>query len=352
MPRSVQDPLSSSEVNVTGTLNVLLAARDADVRRVVYASSSSVYGAATADAIKREDLPVAPLSPYGVAKFAGEAYCSSFHAVYGLETVSLRYFNVFGPRQSPISEYAAVIPNFFAAALLDERPTIYGDGEQSRDFTYVDNVVAANLVAAHAVGAAGETFNIACGDSTTINELLRTVSAVSGRALEPVYAPGRARRRAEVAGGHQQGAASARLRAERAARRRACAPASSTSAVTSRYFRRSASGAAGSRWRADRSVARLRSPGRLKRSGRVLLRRPGSAAWRQGQMVAASLELLRRDREQDPRKRGKAHDFEPAAEDRHLQQNEEADGGSERQGRKRVVLDASAHGRYRHRRAI
>ncbi len=191
VPRSVQDPLSSSEVNVTGTLNVLLAARDADVRRVVYASSSSVYGAASADSIKREDLPVAPLSPYGVAKFAGEAYGSSFFTVYGLETVSLRYFNVFGPRQSPISEYAAVIPNFFAAALLNERPTIYGDGEQSRDFTYVDNVVAANLVAAHAANAAGETFNIACGESHSINGLIRAVSAVSGRALDPVYAPGR-----------------------------------------------------------------------------------------------------------------------------------------------------------------
>jgi UDP-glucose 4-epimerase len=131
------------------------------------------------------------VSPYGVAKYAGEAYCSSFHTVYGLETVSLRYFNVFGPRQSPISEYAAVIPNFFAAALLDERPTIYGDGEQSRDFTYVDNVVVANIVAAHAVQAAGEVFNIACGENHTINDLVRAVAAVAGRALDPVYAPAR-----------------------------------------------------------------------------------------------------------------------------------------------------------------
>ena len=150
VPRSIQDPLSSSEVNVTGTLNVLLAARDAGVRRVVYASSSSVYGSTAPTEVKTEDMPVAPLSPYGVAKFAGEAYCSSFHEVYGLETVSLRYFNVFGPRQSPISEYAAVIPNFFAAAFMNERPVVYGDGEQSRDFTYVDNVVAANLAAASA----------------------------------------------------------------------------------------------------------------------------------------------------------------------------------------------------------
>jgi nucleoside-diphosphate-sugar epimerase len=161
------------------------------VRRVVYASSSSVYGAASSDAVKREDLPIAPLSPYGVAKYAGEAYCSSFSTVYGLETVSLRYFNVFGPRQSPISEYAAVIPNFLAAALLNERPTIYGDGEQSRDFTYVANVVAANIAAAHAVQAGGETFNIACGESYTINDLLKAVSAVSGRALEPIYASAR-----------------------------------------------------------------------------------------------------------------------------------------------------------------
>ncbi len=134
---------------------------------------------------------MAPLSPYGVAKFAGEAYCSSFHAVYGLETVSLRYFNVFGPRQSPISEYAAVVPNFLAAALLDERPVIYGDGQQSRDFTFVDNVVAANLAAADATGAAGEVFNVACGEMHSINELVRGGLTDCGKALEPVYAPAR-----------------------------------------------------------------------------------------------------------------------------------------------------------------
>ena len=139
------------------------------MRRVVYASSSSVYGATAPTRSRREDLPVAPLSPYGVAKFAGEAYCSSFHEVYGLETVSLRYFNVFGPRQSPISEYAAVIPNFFAAAILGERPIVYGDGQQSRDFTYVDNVVAANLPAASAPSAAGEVFNVACGETHSVN---------------------------------------------------------------------------------------------------------------------------------------------------------------------------------------
>src|SRR3954470_1716317 len=187
VPRSVQDPLSSSEVNVTGTLNVLLAARDAGVRRVIYASSSSVYGSTAPTAVKSEDLPVAPLSPYGVAKFAGEAYCKSFHEVYGLETVALRYFNVFGPRQSPISEYAAVIPNFFAAAFMNERPVVYGDGEQSRDFTYVDNVVSANLAASSAPGAAGEVFNVACGEARSINSLLTHIASLVGRPLEPTH---------------------------------------------------------------------------------------------------------------------------------------------------------------------
>jgi UDP-N-acetylglucosamine/UDP-N-acetyl-alpha-D-glucosaminouronate 4-epimerase len=191
VPRSIQDPLSSSEVNVTGTLNVLLAARDAGVRRVVYASSSSVYGSTAPAEVKREDLPVAPLSPYGVAKFAGEAYCSSFHQVYGLETVSLRYFNVFGPRQSAISEYAAVIPNFFAAAFLEEPPVVYGDGQQSRDFTYVDNVVVANIAAAAAPGAAGEVFNVACGQTHSINTLLGHVARLVGRPLQPRYEPAR-----------------------------------------------------------------------------------------------------------------------------------------------------------------
>jgi nucleoside-diphosphate-sugar epimerase len=191
VPRSIQDPLSSSEVNVTGTLNVLLAARDEGVRRVVYASSSSVYGSVADGSAKTEDLQVAPLSPYGVAKHAGEAYCSSFHSVYGLETVSLRYFNVFGPRQSPISEYAAVIPNFFAAALLDERPVIYGDGEQSRDFTFIDNVVGANIAAAHAQQSRGGVFNIACGETHSINALLAAVARIAGRALDPIFAPER-----------------------------------------------------------------------------------------------------------------------------------------------------------------
>lgn len=178
VPRSVQDPSSSNDVNVTGTLNVLMAARDVGVRRVVYASSSSAYGAIPIE-VKTEDLPVAPLSPYGVAKYAGEAYCMSFHAVYGLETVALRYFNIFGPRQSPASEYAAAIPNFMSCALLSEQPLIYGDGEQCRDFTYVENAVRANRLAAEADGAPGNVFNVACGDRTTVNELVAAVANVA-----------------------------------------------------------------------------------------------------------------------------------------------------------------------------
>lgn len=190
VPRSVQDPLASNAVNVTGTLNVLLAARDAGVRRLVYASSSSVYGASEAE-VKHEDLSAAPISPYGVSKHAGESYCRSFYEVYGLETVSLRYFNVFGPRQSPLSEYAAVIPNFFTAGLLQESPTIYGDGLQSRDFTYVANVVDANIRAASVDGVGGEVFNIACGETHSLLDLLQAVSELFERPLEPTHAPPR-----------------------------------------------------------------------------------------------------------------------------------------------------------------
>ena len=146
VPRSVQDPLMTNVVNVTGTLNVLLAARDNGVRRVVYASSSSVYGITEAMP-KEESQRPAPISPYAVSKLAGEGYCASFSAIYGLECIALRYFNVFGPRQDPNSQYSAVVPKFIAAGLRGERPIIFGDGQQSRDFTYVDNVVDANLLA-------------------------------------------------------------------------------------------------------------------------------------------------------------------------------------------------------------
>jgi nucleoside-diphosphate-sugar epimerase len=191
VPRSVQDPLTSAAVNTTGTLNVLLAARHAGVRRIVYASSSSVYGSIAAE-VKQEDHLIAPLSPYGVSKYAGEAYCSSFCQVYGLETVSLRYFNIFGPRQSPLSQYAAVIPNFFISAMLGESPTIHGDGEQSRDFTFVANAVQANVRAAATPEAAGQVFNVACGEKTSINQLADAIAEIAGTSHAPDHVDARA----------------------------------------------------------------------------------------------------------------------------------------------------------------
>ena len=190
MPRSIQDPLTTHAVNTTGTLNVLLAARDAGVRRVVYASSSSVYGS-NEQLPKVEDQPVAPISPYAVSKLAGEGFCRAFTTIYGLECVSLRYFNVFGPRQDPTSQYAAVIPKFIAAALDGRRPTVFGDGEQSRDFTFIDNVVDANLRALDSSAGAGETFNAACGARVSLNEVLRMVADLSGTDIEPDYQEGR-----------------------------------------------------------------------------------------------------------------------------------------------------------------
>ena len=186
VPRSVQDPLTSNASNVIGTLNVLLAARDSGVRRVVFASSSSVYGI-NPTLPKHEELATAPISPYAVAKLAGEGYCRSFWNVYGLETVMLRYFNVFGPRQDPLSQYAAVIPNFITALLAGRSPTVHGDGEQSRDFTYVDNVVEANLRAMDAHGVQGETFNVACGERVTLNRLIEVLQDLTGAIVEPTY---------------------------------------------------------------------------------------------------------------------------------------------------------------------
>src|SRR3954447_19276914 len=171
VPRSIQDPLTSNASNVTGTLNVLLAARDEDVRRVVFASSSSTYGA-NKELPKRETMASMPIAPYAVSKLAAEGYCRAFFNVYGLETVALRYFNVFGPRQDPQSQYSAVIPKFITAVLDGEPPTIHGDGKQSRDFTYIDNAVDANLLAARAEGVAGEAFNVACGDRVSLNDLV------------------------------------------------------------------------------------------------------------------------------------------------------------------------------------
>jgi nucleoside-diphosphate-sugar epimerase len=187
VPRSIQDPLTSNATNVIGTLNVLLAARDHDVRRVVVASSSSVYGA-NARLPKREDDPVRPISPYATAKLASENYALSFHHVYGLETVVLRYFNVFGPRQDPNSEYAAVIPRFISRLASGEAPVIYGDGEQSRDFTYVDNVVEANIRAHETTNAAGQVYNIASGQRVTLNRLLGELKAIIGRDTPPAFA--------------------------------------------------------------------------------------------------------------------------------------------------------------------
>jgi nucleoside-diphosphate-sugar epimerase len=186
VPRSVQDPLTSNATNVTGTLNVLLAARDAGVRRVVFASSSSVYGA-NPELPKREDMATLPIAPYAVAKQAAESYCRSFTQVFGLETVALRYFNVFGPRQDPLSQYSAVVPNFITAALDGAEPVIFGDGEQSRDFTYIDNVVEANICAMGAEGVAGSTFNVAAGERTSLNRLIELVAEITGRPLEPRY---------------------------------------------------------------------------------------------------------------------------------------------------------------------
>jgi UDP-glucose 4-epimerase len=190
VPRSVQDPLTTSAVNVEGTLNVLLAARDHGARRVVFASSSSVYG-------RQDSLPLVetarpdPISPYGVAKLAAERYCVSFSRVYPLETVALRYFNVFGPRQDPRSEYAAVVPRFITELAAGRPAPIYGDGEQRRDFTYVANVVEANLLAGDSAKANGLALNVATGRSTSVNELAETIGLVVGREAEREYLPAR-----------------------------------------------------------------------------------------------------------------------------------------------------------------
>ncbi len=191
VPRSVQDPLTSSAVNVEGTLNVQLAARDEGVRRVVFASSSSIYGNQS-ELPLREAMAPDPISPYGVAKLAAERYCVSFSRVYdSFETVVLRYFNVFGPRQDPTSQYAAVVPLFITAIAAGEPVTIFDDGEQSRDFTYVDNVVAANLLAADAAGANGRIFNISGGTPTSVNELAVTIGRLLGKPVERRYLPAR-----------------------------------------------------------------------------------------------------------------------------------------------------------------
>ncbi|MCC6904320.1 MAG: SDR family oxidoreductase [Anaerolineae bacterium] len=189
VPRSIDDPVTSNEVNVTGTLHVLNAAREFGAKRVVFASSSSIYGDQDEESAKVETMRSYPISPYGVSKLAAEAYCQAFHIVYGLETVSLRYFNVFGPRQDPKSTYAAVIPRFITALLQGTAPTIYGDGEQTRDFTFVGNVVAGNLLAAEspAERVAGEVFNLATGGQVSLNMLFEMLQEMVGSNIQPIY---------------------------------------------------------------------------------------------------------------------------------------------------------------------
>ncbi|MGA2094094.1 MAG: SDR family oxidoreductase [Sedimentisphaerales bacterium] len=190
VPRSVDDPAATHRHCVNATFTLLLAARDAKVKRFVFAASSSAYGD-TPTLPKIETMPVNPLSPYAAAKLMGEYYCSVFYKVFGLETISLRYFNVFGPQQDPASQYAAAIPAFVTSILKGKPPTIYGDGEQSRDFTYVDNVVEANLLAARAEKTGGEVVNIACGEAVTVNEIINMINEITGKKVKPVYTSAR-----------------------------------------------------------------------------------------------------------------------------------------------------------------
>ena len=186
VPRSVKDPITTNDVNVNGTLNILDASINAGVKRVVFASSSSIYGNGE-ELPKREDMKPAPESPYAISKYAGERYCQIFTKLYGLETVCLRYFNVFGPRQDPNSQYSAVIPKFIQLIKEGKSPIIYGDGGASRDFTYVANVVNANLLACTAKDAVGEVFNVACGGSITINQLVKKITDLCGNNTKPIY---------------------------------------------------------------------------------------------------------------------------------------------------------------------
>lgn len=188
--RSLEDPLESTQVNVVGTLNLLLGAKRARVRRVIYASSSSVYGNSP-QLPKREEMRPDPLSPYAVSKLTGEEYCKVVSSVYGLETVSLRYFNVFGPRQDPFSHYSAVIPKFIVMALHGHPLPVFGNGEQSRDFTYIENVIQANLLAMEAEGISGQAFNIGCGGQISLNRLIEHVGRIIQSHPIPLYQPPR-----------------------------------------------------------------------------------------------------------------------------------------------------------------
>lgn len=191
VPKSVDDPFTTNDINISGTLNVLYEAKAAGVKRVVYASSSSAYGDARRFPQHETDTP-SPISPYGVSKLAAEYYCTTFARTFGLETVSLRYFNVFGPRQNPESKYSAVIPMFIFKILKGEPPAVDWDGKQSRDFTYVSNVVEANLKACTAKGVSGESFNIACGSTTSVIDIVNELNKILGTNVRPVYKPKRA----------------------------------------------------------------------------------------------------------------------------------------------------------------
>ena len=191
VPRSVDDPALTHRHCVDATFTLLMAARDTRIKRFVYAASSSAYGD-TPKLPKVETMRTDPLSPYAVGKLVGEYYCSVFSKVFGLETISLRYFNVFGPYQDPTSQYAAAIPAFVTSILKNQPPTIYGDGEQSRDFTYIDNVVEANLCAARAKKTSGEVVNIACGEKITVNQIIAMINEILGKNVKPIYAPARA----------------------------------------------------------------------------------------------------------------------------------------------------------------
>jgi nucleoside-diphosphate-sugar epimerase len=191
VPRSINDPITTNQVNVEGTLNILEAARDAGVSRVVFASSSSIYG--DSDKLpKQEDMIPNPLSPYAVSKLAGEKYCQVFARIFNLHTTALRYFNVFGPRQDPTSQYSAVIPRFIQAVLQDRAPVIYGDGKQTRDFTYVTNVVEANILASQVDSPPGMVFNCACHERIDLNQLVETINKILNKKIRPEYAAIRA----------------------------------------------------------------------------------------------------------------------------------------------------------------
>lgn len=186
VPRSIENPALTSEININGTLNLLLASREAKVKKFVFASSSSVYGD-DSNLPKKEGIEGNPLSPYALTKVTGEKYCLIFDRIYGLPTVCLRYFNIFGPRQDVFSQYAAAIPNFITKMLKGKRPIIFGDGEQSRDFTFVSNVVDANILAANAESVSGEVINIACGERTTVNTLAEKISIILDADIKPIY---------------------------------------------------------------------------------------------------------------------------------------------------------------------